>query len=97
MPTRLFRYLPDNEVNTSAGEPKRKQNCNHSIDAKDFSLRDDHIVLLAIDCLLALHAKFENWRRQRRTLRALAQLDEHQLRDVGLTRGKTIARSHLEA
>ena len=109
MPTKSFRFSPDALIgqdqvafheakNTTTGEPeRRKQNCNHSIDARNFSLRDDHIVLLAIDCILALHARFENWRRRRRTLRALAQLDEHQLRDIGLNRSKPIAKSHLEA
>ena len=108
MPTKSFRFSPDQFIgqdevdfheakNTTAGESERKQNCNNSIDAKSISLRDDHIVLLAIDCLLALHAKLENWRHRRRTLRALAKLDQDQLRDVGLTRGKIIARSQHEA
>jgi uncharacterized protein YjiS (DUF1127 family) len=35
-------------------------------------LRDDHIVLLAIDGVVAVHAAFERWRERRRTLRALA-------------------------
>jgi len=47
---------------------------------------DDHIVLLAIDVLLALHASFKKWRRHRRALRALADLDERQLNDIGFTR-----------
>jgi hypothetical protein len=49
-------------------------------------LRDSHIVLLAVDVLVALHASLRKWRDHRRTLRALADLDEHQLRDIGLTR-----------
>jgi len=49
-------------------------------------LRKDHIVLWAIDGLLALHAVLVRWRSRRRTFRALADLDEEQLRDVGLTR-----------
>jgi uncharacterized protein YjiS (DUF1127 family) len=49
-------------------------------------LRDDHIVLLAIDALLALHTSFKKWRNRRRTLQALADLDDRQLRDIGLTR-----------
>src|SRR5262245_59996704 len=49
-------------------------------------LRDDHLVLLTIDRLLALHAAFKRWHKRRKTLRALADLDVRQLRDVGLTR-----------
>ena len=49
-------------------------------------LRDGHIVLLAIDVLVTLHAAFRKWRHRRRTLRALDELDEHQLRDIGLKR-----------
>ena len=49
-------------------------------------LRDDHIVLLAVDVLVALYAAFRKWRNHRRTLRALDELDEHQLRDIGLRR-----------
>jgi Domain of unknown function (DUF1127) len=50
-------------------------------------LRNDHVVLWAIDGLLTLHAALVRWRSRRRTLRALAELDDEQLRDVGLTRG----------
>lgn len=103
-----FRFSPDEFVKhdevelheakyTTTGDSERKQSCSNSIEAKSVSLRDDHIVLLAIDCVLALRAMVENWRHRRRTLRALAQLDEHQLHDIGLTRSKTVARSHLEA
>jgi len=49
-------------------------------------LRDDHLVLLTINRLLALHAAFRRWRKRRKTLRVLADLDERQLRDIGLTR-----------
>jgi len=51
-----------------------------------FLLKDDHLVLVAIDGLLALHASFKAWRARRRTLKALADLDERQLRDIGLSR-----------
>ena len=101
MSMRPFRFPPDKFVkhdqvdlheakNITTGESVRKQSCNKSIDAKSVLLRDDHIVLLAIDCLLALHARFKNWRHRLRTLRAFAQLDERQLRDIGLTRSKTV-------
>lgn len=54
--------------------------------ASSAHLRDDHIILLVIDSLVTLHTSFKKWRRHRRTLRALADLDETQLRDIGLTR-----------
>jgi uncharacterized protein YjiS (DUF1127 family) len=50
------------------------------------SPRDRHIILLAADWLVALRASLKQWRNHRRTLQALAELDEHQLRDIGLTR-----------
>jgi len=50
------------------------------------TLRDDHLVVLTIDRLLALHAVLNRWRKRRKTLRALAELDDRQLRDIGLTR-----------
>jgi uncharacterized protein YjiS (DUF1127 family) len=67
------------------------QNCNSKPPPKASSalLRDDHVVILAIDAVLALHASFKRWRKRRRTLRALAGLDERQLRDIGLTRRAT--------
>ncbi|HET8544152.1 MAG TPA: DUF1127 domain-containing protein [Pseudolabrys sp.] len=33
-----------------------------------------------------MHSSFRRWRNRRRTLRALADLDEAQLRDIGVTR-----------
>jgi uncharacterized protein YjiS (DUF1127 family) len=65
-------------------QQKRDGWCQHQ--ASNVLLRDDHIVLLAIDALLALYASFKKWRNRRRTLTALADLDDHQLRDIGLTR-----------
>ena len=49
-------------------------------------LRGDHLVVVTIDRLLALQAAFKRWRKRRKTLRALADLDDRQLRDIGLTR-----------
>ena len=65
----------------STGFCKSAGNENHSA-----PLRNDHVVLWAIDGLLALRAALLRWRSRRRTFRALANLDEEQLRDVGLTR-----------
>jgi len=49
-------------------------------------LRNSHIVLYAVDALVTLHGSFKKWRNHRITLRALADLNEDQLRDIGLTR-----------
>jgi len=54
--------------------------------ASSVPLRDDHIILLAIDAVLALHASFRKWRNHRKTLQALAELNDRQLRDIGLVR-----------
>jgi uncharacterized protein YjiS (DUF1127 family) len=79
-------------------EPELKQNCKSSTARKTSSvlLRDDHIVLLAIDALLALHASVKKWRNHRRTFRALAELDEWQLRDIGLTRDRALTETPFE-
>jgi uncharacterized protein YjiS (DUF1127 family) len=39
--------------------------------------------------VLGLYRAFKQWREHRRTLRALAKLDDRMLRDIGLTRGDT--------
>jgi uncharacterized protein YjiS (DUF1127 family) len=74
-------------------EPRLKKNCNNPVVRKSSPglLREGHIVFLAVDVLVALHASFRKWRNHRRTLRALADLDEHQLRDIGLTRGEALS------
>jgi len=54
------------------------------------ALRDDHIILAVIDGLFYLHASCRQWRNHRQTLRALADLDDAQLRDIGLTRDDPI-------
>jgi uncharacterized protein YjiS (DUF1127 family) len=83
-----------NKITTSVGGAGQKleQKCNSlaSRNAPSVLLRDDHIVLLAIDALLALHASFKKWRKYRRTL-ALADLDERQLRDIGFTRDEALS------
>ena len=66
--------------------PKRNNNNSVVGNSPQALLRDGHLVLLAVDGLVALQASFKKWRNHRRTLRALADLDEHQLRDIGLTR-----------
>jgi hypothetical protein len=64
--------------------------CNKPAVISPAPLRNGHIILLAVDALVVLHASFNKWRNYRRTLRALADLDEHQLRDIGLTREDTL-------
>jgi uncharacterized protein YjiS (DUF1127 family) len=59
---------------------------NHPRKADPVLLRDDHLVLLLIDGLLAVHAAVRRWFKRRRTRQILAALDAHQLRDIGLTR-----------
>jgi uncharacterized protein YjiS (DUF1127 family) len=44
--------------------------------------------------LLALHTAFVKWRNHRRTFRALADLVEEQLRDIGLTRDGPMFAKH---
>ena len=56
-------------------------------------LRDDHLVLLAIDGMLAMHAALGRWLDRRRTRRALADLDTHLLRDIGVTRAEALHES----
>jgi uncharacterized protein YjiS (DUF1127 family) len=75
-----------------------KQNCKSSAAGETSSvlLRDDHIVLLAIDGLLALYALFNKWRSRRRTLNELADLDERQLRDIGLTCDEALSKTPFE-
>jgi uncharacterized protein YjiS (DUF1127 family) len=67
----------------NASRQKLAQDCRPNV------LRDDHIVLVAIDRLLALYAALQKWRQHKKTVRALAELDERQLRDIGLTRDET--------
>jgi uncharacterized protein YjiS (DUF1127 family) len=75
-------------ANTFRIDHAAKRNNNNLVGCRNSpaSLRNDHVVLLAIDALVALRAWFKKWRDHRRTLRALADLDEHQLRDIGITR-----------
>jgi len=88
----------DFEVNKSLGvsgllrDAEHGQNCKSSPANKTPAiLRDDHIVLLAIDALLALRASFQKWRSHRQALRALADFDEQPLRDIGFTRGEALS------
>src|SRR5262249_58176300 len=75
-----------NRMGAGHAAPKRTNNKSAVGNTPQAPLRDGHLVLLAVDGLVAMQASFKKWRNHRRTLRALADLDEHQLRDIGLTR-----------
>jgi uncharacterized protein YjiS (DUF1127 family) len=87
-----FEATLDTARADDSGRTASRQNNANTVDPRisAFLLKDDHLVLLAIDGLLALHAllkaKYKRWRARRRTLKALADLDERQLRDIGLSR-----------
>jgi uncharacterized protein YjiS (DUF1127 family) len=83
-----IRFCPKGAVEHV--EAKRKQNFDSSLLHKEPApLRDSHIVLYAVEASITLYASFKKWRNRRRTLRSLADLDEHQLRDIGLIRDET--------
>jgi hypothetical protein len=65
---------------------KQKANRKDFRDTEAALLREDHIVLLAIDGLLVMHAAIKRYLMRRRTRRILATLDDRQLKDIGLTR-----------
>ena len=76
-----------------------RQNCNgaaptdHKRKADSVLLRDDHLILLLVDGILAVHAAVRRWLVRRRTRRALAALDPHQLRDIGVPRADALRES----
>ena len=49
-------------------------------------LREDHFLCLIMDAVLAVRSAIRRWLNRRRTRQVLAALDEHQVRDIGLTR-----------
>src|SRR5262249_60447504 len=75
-----------NTIDDGHAAPKKTNNKSVVGNTPQALLRDGHLVLLAVDGLGALQASFKKWRNHRRTLRPLADLDQHQLRDIGLTR-----------
>lgn len=99
MSSTMFRLPPSSFVNhddvkiidTSLdGSKARKQKPKRKVPRKTEAalLREDHIVLLAIDGLLVLHAAIKRYLMRRRTRRILATLDDRQLKDIGLIRDK---------
>ena len=77
-------------------QPRKTLALSADNETRSAPLRNDHIVLWAIDGLLALHVVLVRWRSRRRTFRALADLDEEQLQDVGLTRSHRSYRALAE-
>lgn len=56
-------------------------------------LRKDHILLLVMDVVLTGHAAVRRGLERWRTRQALADLDAHQLRDIGVTRTQALRES----
>lgn len=52
--------------------------------------RSDHVLFLVVDAIVAMHAAFRRWRDRRETRRALAELNDQQLRDIGLEREEIV-------
>jgi uncharacterized protein YjiS (DUF1127 family) len=55
------------------------------------AFRDSYIVIAIVEALAGLYVSFKQWRGRRRTLKALAELNEHQLLDIGLTPGDAVS------
>jgi uncharacterized protein YjiS (DUF1127 family) len=79
----LYGAKPDADKANSR-TPKYKT--SGARDAQSSPLRSDHIVLVAIDGLLALYATVKRYRARRRTRQILLALNDRQLQDIGLTR-----------
>ena len=59
-------------------------------------LREDHILCLIMDAGLAIQAAVKRQLARRRARRALADLDEHQLRDIGVSRAEALHEGRCE-
>ena len=62
----------------------------HSGQADPRLLREDHILCLIMDAGLAVHAAVKRQFARRRNRQALAGLDDHQLRDIGVSRAEAL-------
>jgi uncharacterized protein YjiS (DUF1127 family) len=76
-----------------------RQNCNEAMPAgcpgkADRGLvRQDHILFLVMDAGLAAYAAVRRGLESWRSRQALAELDERQLRDIGVTRAQALHES----
>ena len=61
--------------------------------AEPGQLRQDHILLLVMDALLAGYAAVRHWWERWQTRQVLAELNEQQLRDIGVTRAQALRES----
>ena len=71
--------------------------CNSETPYKASSgqLREDQPILLVIEAVLAARKAVGRWLDRRRTRLALADLDEHLLRDIGVTPVEALACERL--
>jgi uncharacterized protein YjiS (DUF1127 family) len=67
--------------------------CANKTDAR--LLREDHFLCVVMDAVLAIQGAAKRWLKRRRTRELLAALDEHQLRDIGLTRADVVSESAI--
>jgi len=63
--------------------------------ADPFPLRKDHFLCVIMDAVLSAHAAVKRWWHRRHTRQALAELDEHLLRDIGLTHEANRVKWHV--
>ena len=80
-----YGVRPDTD-SIAKGKPKCEASALHK--NEPVFLRDDHLVLFAIDALLALREVVKHSIARRRTRQILSALDDRQLRDIGLTRSQ---------
>ena len=52
--------------------------------------RNDHVLFLVVEAIGTMHGAFRRWKDRRRARRALAELDDQQLHDIGLERGDIV-------
>lgn len=85
-----LRFFPPRVDAGKAGIQRSKCKTSIGRNVKSSLLRDDHIILLAIDGFLALHKAIKWYVARRRTRHILLALDDRQLRDIGLTRSEIL-------